>query len=146
MSKISRGFAIAVCVPLGALILAGPAGAQMNSIYKFKGVNVPVSVKSGDKVLAKGTYDLEFVRSQSAKLYFLRILKGGKILGTFQGEEWPYSVSMADLARGSEVPKKPTLKMSLNRADKLLALVFESGMHTVNYPQLRAKFALPFEE
>lgn len=132
---------------LVGLLFTDLAIAQMTPIYRFKGVNVPVKVKIKDKILEKGAYDLEFLRTSSPVLYFVRIMKGGKILDTFQGEEWLYAQGIAsDVAYSSEVPQKPTLKMTLNKSEKSLTLVFESGRSAVKYPLMRARFKLPYEE
>jgi hypothetical protein len=88
--------------------------------------------------LPKGTYDLQFLRANPLS-YFLMIMKNGKILHLIQGKEFPYD-------NLSTIPKKPTLKMSKNKAEKSLIIVFESGYLTKIYPRIRASYRLEYKE
>jgi hypothetical protein len=115
--------------------------AQMDVIYRFKNVNIPVSLKTKDQILGKGAYDLEFCRSANPETFFVRIMKRGKILDLVQGEEFPYGV-----AEDRDIPYKPTLKMNKNQSDKLLILAFESGIGAKFCPKTRARFKIPYEE
>jgi hypothetical protein len=117
--------------------LAGQLTAELSPICRFKKVTIPVDLRINDSLLAKGAYDLEFLRANQLS-YYLRIMKNGRILQLVQGKEFPYDNS-------SIIPVKPTLGMSKNHAEKLLTIVFESGSHTVNYGKLRAIYALPYE-
>lgn len=147
MVKKINGPVIFSTVLIMALFSADLAIAQMTPIYRFKGINVPVRLKIKDKILEKGAYDLEFLRSSSPILYYIKIMKGGKILGVLPGEEWPYAHGIAsDIAFNPETPSKPTLKMTMNKSEKLFNLIFESGRNAAAYPLIRAKFKLPYEE
>ena len=112
--------------------------AQMNPIYRFKNVTIPVDLHIENSILPKGVYDLEFLRASSPS-YFLRIMKNGKILHLIQGEEFRYDNS-------STIPKNPTLKMHKNEAEKSLVIVFESGYLTRTYGKLRASYRLEYKE
>jgi hypothetical protein len=130
-----------------ALFSADLAIAQMTPLYRFKGINVPVRLKIKDKIVEKGAYDLEFLRTSSPVLFYIKIMKGGKILGVLPGEEWPYAHGItSDIAHDPEIPAKPTLKMTMNKTEKLFNFIFESGRNTSVYPLMRAKFKLPYEE
>ncbi|MCX6557387.1 MAG: hypothetical protein NTW95_08180 [Candidatus Aminicenantes bacterium] len=111
----------------------------MNPICRFKNVSIPVDLRIEGSILAKGTYDLEFLRYPSPILYYLRIMKKGKILHLLQGEEFPYDNS-------SVIPRKPQLKMSKNSAEKRLTLVFESGTDTKIYERARARYHIEYVE
>ena len=112
--------------------------AEMNPIYRFKKVTIPVDLHIENSILPKGTYDLEFLRD-STRSHFLRIIKNGKILHLIQGKEFLYDNS-------STIPKNPTLKMNKNQAEKSLNLVFESGYLTRIYPKLGASYRLEYIE
>jgi hypothetical protein len=146
--KMARSRRILVTISLLALaLLYGAAGAfaQLASIYRFRDVSVPLTLKAEQTVIEKGTYDLEFMRSSSPVLYFLRFMKRGKILAIVQGEEWPYDVGLiTEVARS--IPKSPIMKMKINRNEMLLSFVVESGRNNRDYPNLRAVFKLPFED
>ena len=128
------------------LFFADLAIAQMNPIYRFKGVNIPVRLKIQANILEKSAYDLEFLRTSSPVLYFIKIMKRGKILDLLQGEEFPYDGTEGDIARNSDIPTNPTLKMTMNKSEKLLILVIESGRYARKYPMLRARFKYQYEE
>jgi hypothetical protein len=111
---------------------------QMNLIYRFKKVGIPVDLRLEGSILARGEYDLAFFTIPSSKSFFLRIFKKGKIMNLLQGKHWPY-------AEGSAVPKKPVLNMNLNRDEKMLLILFESGSGTRIYAGVRATFQIPYE-
>lgn len=130
-----------------AFLFVAQVLAQMTPVNRFKGVNIPVSLKIKDKILAKGVYDLEFRRSSSPVLYYIGIMKGGKTLGLVQGEEWPYGTGIvSDIAKNRDIPEKPTLKMSKNAGEKLFTFIFESGRWTRAYPMVRVRFKFQYEE
>jgi hypothetical protein len=129
------------------LLFVGLVMAQMSPVNRFKGVNIPVSLKIKDKILEKGVYDLEFRRSSSPVLYYVGIMKSGKTLGLVQGEEWPYGTGIvSDIAKNRDIPDKPTLKMAKNTDEKLFIVIFESGRSAGKYPMIRARFRFPYEE
>ena len=130
------------------LFFAHLAIAQMDPIYRFKGVNIPVRLKIKANILEKSAYDLEFLRTSSPVLYFIKIMKGGKILDLLQGEELPYDGIVSDIydAKNLNIPTNPTLKMTMNKSEKLLILVIESGRYARKYPMIRARFKCQYEE
>jgi hypothetical protein len=115
--------------------------AQMNPIYRFKDVTIPVSLKNKDKIMEKGAYNLEFCRAWGGPFYYVRIMKKKEVLVILEGEEVLY-----DIARDRNLPSKPTLKMTRNQSEKLLILVFESGTVTKIYPKIKARFKIPYDE
>jgi hypothetical protein len=142
-----RAFAVFSIVFVIVSFCADLAMAQMIPLYRFKGVNLPVKLKVKDKSIDKGAYDIEFLRTSSPVLYYIKFMKKGKILEVLQGEEWPYAHGIAsDAATDRSVPTSPTLKMSKNTSDKLLIFVFESSRNALNYPLIRARFKIPYEE
>jgi hypothetical protein len=141
--------ALAICslILILTLLFAGLVMAQMNPVNRFKGVNIPVSLKIKDKILEKGVYDLDFRRTSSPVLYFVGIMKSGKTLDLVQGEEWPYGTGIvSDIAKDRNIPDKPTLKMAKNTDEKLFIVIFESGRWAGKYPLVRAKFKFQYEE
>ena len=129
------------------LLFVGLVMAQMSPVNRFKGVNIPVSLKIDDKILEKGVYDLEFRRTSSPVLYYAAIMKSGKSLSLVQGEEWPYGTGIvSDIAKNRDIPQKPTLKMAKNTDEKLFIVIFESGRSASKYPMIRARFKFPYEE
>lgn len=121
-----------------SLFLAGQLTAQMNVILRFKKVTIPVDLRIQDSTLPKGPYDLEFLRTPSPLSYYLRIMKGGKILHLIQGEEFRYDDP-------KKIPKKPTLNMGKDTAEKLLVIVFESGSYATAYAKLRVRYRIGYE-
>ncbi len=126
---------------------AGLAMAEMIPLYRFRGVSIPVPLKIKDKTLEKGTYDLDFGRNSTPVAYYLRFMKKGKILEVVPSGEWPYGTGIvSDVAKDKSIPTSPTLKMSKNTTDKRWLFIFESGRNNLNYPMLRVKLELPYEE
>jgi hypothetical protein len=124
------------------LFFAGQLSAQLsqvNAMYRFRKIAIPVDMQFKDLMLAKGEYDLEFVRVPSSKWYFLRFMKKGKILHLLQGEEFRYEYS-------DTIPREPKLHMSMNRDEKTLLIIFESGWGTRMYPKIRARFCCNYQE
>jgi hypothetical protein len=142
-----RLFAIFSVVLVMMCFFASLAVADLIPLYRFKGVNIPVKLNVKDKSLEKGAYDLEFVRNSTPVFYYLRFMKRGKILDMIQAEEWPYGTGIvSDIAHDKNVPTSPTLKMAKNKDEKLWIFVFESGRNTLDYPLIRVRVKLPYEE
>ena len=133
-----KGKAACFLVFVFILFFAGQLTAQMNPIYRFKKVAIPVDLNINDSILPKGEYDLEFLRANPLS-YYLRIMKQGKILHLIQGEGLLYDDPKT-------IPAKPTLKMSKNKDEKLLIIVFESGYRTNIYGKLKASYRIEYKE
>jgi len=147
MANRRRGLSVASFVVLAALFLAELATAQMVPVYKFRAIQIPVRLKIKNQVLDTGVFDLEFMRTASPVLYYVRIIRRGKILDIIQGEEWPYAGGIvSEIADAKDIPSKPTLKMTKSSGEKRLNFIFESGRNTINFPMIRACFKLPYEE
>ncbi|MFZ2054625.1 MAG: hypothetical protein WAU81_10555 [Candidatus Aminicenantales bacterium] len=71
-------------------LMAAPAAAQLIDIGKFKGVEIPYSMKFEDKVLEKGRYDLETLKNPDTPSCYLRFKKGSKIICLVEGERLDY--------------------------------------------------------
>jgi hypothetical protein len=135
---LKRGKSACTLVVIFILFFVGQLTAQMNPIYRFKKVAIPVELRIDDSILPKGAYDLEFLRANPLS-YYLRIMKQGKILHLIQGEGVPYDDPKT-------IPEKPTLKMSKDKDQKSLIIVFESGYRTNIYGKLRARYRLEYKE
>ena len=134
--RVLGGFFLAAIV---FLFFSGLQAEQMSTICRFKNITIPVDLRIEGSILTKGAYDLEFVRYPSPILYYLRIMKKGKILKLLQGKEFAYDNS-------SVIPRKPLLKMSKNTAEKTLNIVFESGTDTKIYERVRATYSFEYTE
>jgi len=143
MSNGRRVLCVVSFVVLAASFLASQATAQEVSLFKFRGTQVPVKLKIKDQVADKGVFDLEFVRTSDPAPYAMKVIRRGKVLDVIQGEDWPYD---GDNDSDKNVPSKPTLKMTMNRGAKLLTFIFESGTDAHQYPKIRARFRVPYEE
>jgi hypothetical protein len=60
---------------IAVLILTGPAAAQLIDIVKFKGIEIPHTLKFEHKILEKGLYDLEILKNPTTTSYYLRFKK-----------------------------------------------------------------------
>jgi len=127
------------------LALIAPAAAQLIDIGKFKGVQIPYTLKFEDKVLEKGTYDLEALKNPTTPSCYLRFKKGGKIICLVEGEKLDYEAHGMSRMSDVEIPNQPRLKMKKNAEEKLLIFTVETGRSS-RFPFLLLKFNLEYEE
>ena len=130
---------VGVCVLLVLGAVAAPAQESLDSIYRFRGLKLPLSLKVKDVVIESGPCDLEFLKARDSGQLFLRLIKKGKVMDLVAGREAGY-------AEGDAVPGKPTLKMARDTESSELILTFESGKDHRIFPGLRAKFPVPYVE
>jgi hypothetical protein len=130
---------VGVCIVLALAAVAAPAQESLDSIYRFRGLKIPVSLKVKDAVIECGPCDLEFLKARDSGQLFLRLIKKGKVMDLVAGRESAY-------AEGEAVPGKPTLKMAKDSGAGELILTFESGKDHRIFPSLRAKFPIPYIE
>lgn len=123
------------------LVLAfSPAlSAQMKSVIKFKGVTIPFTVNKQDVTIKKGNYDFEMVRHQAR--FCLRIYKGRKLLGTFEGDNSPYVKTGVE-----DIPSKPRFRMNKFSDSRELVITIETGTMTSIYPMCRMKFRFNYNK
>jgi hypothetical protein len=127
------------------LVLAASAAAQLIDIGKFKGVQVPYTLKFEDKVLEKGRYDLEALKNPNTPSCYLRLKKGGKVMCLVEGERLDYEAQGMSRMTDPEIPDKPRLKMKRNTEEKVLIFMVETGRDSL-FPYLLLRFKLEYEE
>jgi hypothetical protein len=127
------------------LILAAPAAAQLVDIGKFKGIQIPYTLKFEDKVLEKGRYDLEALKNPDTPSCYLRFKKGSKVICLVEGERLEYEARGMSRMTDSEIPDQPRLKMKKNTQEKVFIFIVESGRNSL-YPYLLLRFKLEYEE
>lgn len=133
---------------IGALIIfliTGPAAAQFVDIAKFKGVQIPYTMKFEDKVLEKGKYDLETLKDRNNPVYYLRFKKSRKVICMIEGEQ--LTVESRGMSRMSDedIPDNPRLKMKKNTTEKILIITVETGRRSL-FPFQLLQFKLEYEE
>jgi hypothetical protein len=128
------------------MILFCPVMGEMISIYKFKSIKIPFPLKFENSILEKGEYAFEIVIDQKPQIFFLRILKKGKILCQIQGEKLEEYKSYGwDRFKDPDIPGEPTFKMKKNPEEKAVNIIFESGKNTAIYPFVKIKFKMEYE-
>jgi hypothetical protein len=129
------------------LVLCLPVSStQLKLLCKFKGVQIPYTLKYRNSVLEKGKYDLEAVKKATATDYYLRIKKGGKVIDLILGEQWDYQTRGTYVMRDPEIPDKPTMKMRKNSAEKTFTIIVETGKKNRTAPFARLRFIFEYEE
>lgn len=128
------------------LILCCPAFAQMKSLYKFKGVQIPFNLKHKDLIIQKDTYDFEFLRHPTQPIFYLKIKKGRKTLCQLQGERLEYEGAEWEYMKDPDIPKNPRMRMKKNLEKKVVYIIFETGKNTEIYPLIKTRFKLEYEE
>lgn len=127
------------------LILAAPAAAQWIRLGKFKGVEIPYTLKYEDKVLEKGKYDLEAVKHPNTPQCYLRFKKDGEIVCLVEGEWLTLPVRGGARRIDSSIPDTPRLKMKKDTEEKVLILMLETGRRSPR-PYLLIRFKMEYEE
>jgi hypothetical protein len=127
------------------LLLASPIFAQLIDIGKFKGVEIPFRLKSGDIVIEKGIYNLEILKNPDTPSCYLRIKKGTKVLCLIEGERLEYEVYGMAKMTDPNIPQKPRLKMKRNVEEKVVYFTAETGRDSL-FPYLWLRFKLDYEE
>lgn len=116
-----------------------PLFAQWEDVCNIKDVQLPFNLKYEDKIIKKGKYVFELLKHTGQTAYYLRIKKGSDRLCLVSGEYLQY--------RGeTEIPDKPTLRMRKNPADKMLYIIIETGTVTWQYPKVKVRFKIEYEE
>jgi hypothetical protein len=141
-AKETRRRFVGVMMILG---LAAPAAAQLVDLAKFKGVQIPYTMKFEDKVFEKGKYDLEALKDRNNPTYFLRFKKSGKVICMVEGEQ--LTVESRGMSRMSDkdIPDNPRLKMKKNATEKKLIFTVETGRRS-QFPFQMLQFKLEYEE
>jgi len=122
------------------MILLSPAIAQMKLICEFEDVNIPFNLKNEDSLFEKGKYDFELLRM--GNVFYLRIKKkGSPVLLKSGGEKVTYE-NMSD----PDIPQRSKFRIKRNPALKIAYLIFESGTHHPDYPTIKVRFKLKYEE
>jgi hypothetical protein len=122
------------------MILLCPAIAQMKPVCEFKEVKIPFNLKNEDSIFEKGKYDFELLRM--GNVFYLRIKKkGNPVLLKSGGEKLMYE-NMFD----PDIPQRSKFQIKRNPALKIAYLIFESGSHHPDYPTIKVRFRLEYEE
>lgn len=134
-----KALAMAVLGLLAASVLTVLAEPKMDSIYRFRGIKVPMNLTVKGALVEAGTFDLEFLKAADSADLYMKLIKKGEVLDLVKGEEWPYE--------GSEpVDAKPKLKMGRSPSLGALVFTFESGKDHRFFPLVRARFSVPYAE
>jgi hypothetical protein len=126
------------------LFMTFPAEAQLKSIYKFKGVKIPLNLEHKDTAIKAGTYDIDFLKNQAAGYYIMQIRKGRKKLCTVNGVELYYKTRGSKQLTDPDIPDEPRMKMRQNKEEKLLRILFESGKKSKVYPFIKIEFKIKY--
>lgn len=125
-------------------LLTIPAQAQLKSIYKFKGVKIPLNLEHKDTNIKAGTYDVDFLKNQAAGYYIMQIRKGRKKLCTVNGVELYYKTRGSQQLTDPDIPDEPRMRMRQNKEEKLLVVLFESGKKSIVYPFIKIEFKIKY--
>jgi hypothetical protein len=122
------------------MILLSPAIAQMKLICEFKDVNIPYNLKNEDSLFEKGKYDFELLKVTN--VFYLRIKKKGKPVCLIpHGQKFMYE-NMYD----PDIPQNAKFQIKRNPALKIAYLIFETGSHHPDYPSIKVRFKLKYED
>jgi len=122
------------------LVFLCPCQALAQGI-KFRGVNIPYTIKCGDTVIEKGKYDIEVTMPETSgiRVFYFRISKKNKTLCMIPGTKVHYkSEAQSDLYKDPNIPDQPRIKMKSIKPLKKLYIYFESGkLHLYKFEKIR---------
>ena len=122
------------------LILVGSAISQMNTVCEFEGVKVPFTLIDEESTFEKGTYDFELLKMTN--IFYLRIKKDGEpVCLKPHGEKVEY-----EDPTDPELPQRSKFQIKRNPALKIAYLIFETGSHHREYPSVKVRFRMKYEE
>ncbi|MGD8538951.1 MAG: hypothetical protein PVI66_09555 [Candidatus Aminicenantes bacterium] len=122
------------------LICVCPAMAQMEPICEFENIKVPFTLKDEESSFEKGKYDFELLKMNN--IFYLRIKKEGKpVCLKPHGQKVAYK-NLSD----PEIPQRSKFRIKRNPALKIAYIIFESGSHHKEYPFLKVRFRMNYEE
>ncbi len=127
--------------------ISSSAIAQQKRIHIFKGVEIPWTLKYGDDVVEKGTYDLVLIKNTSTAFSLQIKKKKETVCLILDGERisYKYQSDLRKLMRDPNIPKKATLRMKRNPALKRLYFIIETGKFgTSSFHKLR--FRVQYED
>lgn len=127
------------------ILLICPAKAQIIKICKFKAVEIPFNLKYNGSVLKKGKYDLELIRHQTSRIFYLRIRQKGKAFCIVTGEKLEYESDKGISELLDEIPEQPTLKIKKIPKKNMVNIIIESGIKAPNYPYVKVSFKMEYE-
>lgn len=130
---------------IAILILASPAAAQWVRLGKFKGIEVPYTLKYKDKVLEKGLYDVEAVKHPTTPQCYLRFMKNDELICFVEGEQLTLPIRGGARRIDPSIPNTPRLKMKKDTEEKVLIIMVETGRHNPR-PYLLIRFKMEYEE
>jgi len=116
---------------------------------KFRGVNIPYTLKHNDVVIEKGKYDLEVTMPATTgiRIFYLRILKKKEALCIIEARKMHYKTEVvSELHKDPNIPDKPQLTMRKVKALKKIYIYFESGKNSPNYPFEKLRFEIDYIE
>jgi len=125
-----------------------PLAGQMKAM-KFRGINIPYTLKHNDTVIEKGKYDIEISMPETSgvRIFYLRILKKNKALCILDSTIMHYDTeATSQLRNDPNIPDKPRLTMGRNPVSKKLYIYFESGKHSPDYPFTKLRFVIDYIE
>lgn len=129
------------------LLFVMPVSAQLQSVVKFKGVEIPYNLKHEDTLIEIDKYDFEiFVLEHDAqKLFFLGIKKGKKVLCHIPGERLQYETEfLMELDKDPNIPDKSTLDMRIAPQEKSVIFIFEAGKRAGAYSYEKIRFKIEY--
>lgn len=127
------------------VILAAPAAAQWIPLGKFKGIEIPYTLKYKDKILEKGKYDIEAVKHPRTPQCYLRFKKNDEIICFVEGEWLTLPVRGGARRIDPSIPNTPRLKMKKDTEEKVLIFMLETGRRNPR-PYLLIRFKMEYEE
>lgn len=135
------------CLPgvIAILILAGQGEAQWIRIGRFKGTEIPYTLKYHDKLLEKGVYDIEAVKHPKTPQCYLRFKRNNEEIAFVEGEWLTLPVRGGARRIDPSIPNTPRMKMKKDTEEKVVVIMLETGRRSPR-PYLLIRFKMEYVE
>ena len=110
-------------------LVSSPSSADIREIVTFRDVEIPWTLKQGDIVTEKGTYDVILVK-HGIEIFCLKLRQSGKTICVVKNPQrikYAGNDSLYEMMRSDDIPKNPKLRIKRNPAINTVYFLIETG-------------------
>lgn len=111
------------------ILVSSPSIADIREILTFRDVELPWTLKHGNIVMEKGTYDVLLIK-HGVEMFCLKIRKNGKTLCLIKDPakiKYGNQDNLYEMLRDTSVPKEAILRIKRNPTLNVAYLLIETG-------------------
>jgi hypothetical protein len=110
-------------------LVSSPSFADIREILTFRDVEIPWTLKQGDVVIEKGSYDVLLIK-HGVELFCLKLRKSGKTICIVKDPiriKYANNDNLYELIRSKDIPKEARLRVKKNPAINTVYFLIETG-------------------